>query len=153
MASINTSFFTSPVTSQKLPITSKSVIHMCIQYYHRVWYSLVPRLPLNPPRGKGDLVNTVQHFCTSAEFRWHNLIGWFGNYLTCTGLPYCKPLSFTHQTFTDPPFLFGGRSGYNTKHGIECPRSGDNSVLNQARWVLGEVFQKYHWQIWSGVQT
>ena len=29
----------------------------------------------NPPRGKGGLVNIVQHFCTSTEFQWHNLIG------------------------------------------------------------------------------
>ena len=49
------------------------------------------------PRGKGGLVNVVQHFCTSTEFRWHNLIGWCGNYLTCTRLLYY----FTHHAFTD----------------------------------------------------
>ena len=31
--------------------------------------SLVPRPPFNTARGKGGLVNIVQHFCTSAEFR------------------------------------------------------------------------------------
>ena len=31
----------------------------------------------------------------------HNLIGWCANYLTCTRLPYHKPLSFTHRTFED----------------------------------------------------
>ena len=30
--------------------------------------SLVPRPPFNTARGKGGLVNTVQHFCTSSEF-------------------------------------------------------------------------------------
>ena len=35
------------------------------------------------------------------EFRRYNLIGCCSNYLTCTGLPYCKPLTFTHHTFTD----------------------------------------------------
>ena len=28
--------------------------------------SLIPRPPFNTPRGKGGLVNIVQHFCTSA---------------------------------------------------------------------------------------
>ena len=58
--------------------------------------------PLQTSRRKGGgggrgLVNVVQHFCT---YRWHYLIGWFlGNYPTCTGLPYHKPLSFTQYTF------------------------------------------------------
>ena len=43
----------------------------------------------------------IQHFCRSAEFRQDNLIGWCSIYLTCTRLTYCKPLSFTHRTFTD----------------------------------------------------
>ena len=30
-----------------------------------VFTSLVPRPPFNTPRGKGGLVNIVQHFCTS----------------------------------------------------------------------------------------
>ena len=38
--------------------------------------------------GRGGLVNTGQHYCTSMEFQGHNLIGWCGNYLPCTGLPY-----------------------------------------------------------------
>ena len=37
--------------------------------------SLVPRPPFNTARGKGGLVNIVQHFCRSAEFRRDNLIG------------------------------------------------------------------------------
>ena len=34
-----------------------------------IWYmySLVPRPPFNPPRGKGSLVNIVQHFCTATQ--------------------------------------------------------------------------------------
>ena len=40
-------------------------------------------------------------FCTSKEFQRQNLIGWWGNYLTCTGLPYHKPLSFAYHTYTD----------------------------------------------------
>ena len=39
--------------------------------------------------------------CTTfLEFRWYNLIGWFGNFPTCTGFPNHKHLSFTHHTFT-----------------------------------------------------
>ena len=49
-------------------------------------------------KGEG-LVNIVQHFCTSEEFRQQNLIGRCGNYLTWTGFPYHKPLN--HHTFTD----------------------------------------------------
>ena len=45
--------------------------------YSGVWYmsSLVPRPPFNTARGKGGLVNIVQHFCRSTEFRRDNLIG------------------------------------------------------------------------------
>ena len=44
--------------------------------------SLVPRPPFNTARGKGGLVNIVQHFCRSAEFRLDNLIC---NYATVLG--------------------------------------------------------------------
>ena len=36
--------------------------------------SLIPIPPFNTSRGKRSLVNTVQHFCASMEFWWHNLI-------------------------------------------------------------------------------
>ena len=80
----------------------------------KVTGSLVPKPPFNSLRGKGDLVNTVQHFCTSEEFWQQNLTGWCGNYLTYTGLPYHKVLSFTHHTFTDllspPPICWSPAS-------------------------------------------
>ena len=37
--------------------------------YGVMTFSLVPRPPFNTARGKGGLVNIVQHFCTSTEFR------------------------------------------------------------------------------------
>lgn len=63
--------------------------------------SLIPIPSFNTSRGKRSLVNTVQHFCASMEFSWHNLIGWLSDYLICTGLTYHKPFSFTHHTLTD----------------------------------------------------
>ena len=38
--------------------------------------SLIPIPSFNTSRGKRSLVNTVQHFCASMEFSWHNLIAW-----------------------------------------------------------------------------
>ena len=37
--------------------------------------SVIPRPPFNITRGKGGLVNIVQHFCRSTEFQRDNLIG------------------------------------------------------------------------------
>ena len=57
--------------------------------------------PLQHCKRKGCLVNIVQHFCTSSGISgWYNLIGEFGNYPTCTGLPYHNLYSSTHHTFT-----------------------------------------------------
>ena len=47
--------------------------------------------------GPGNEAIKEQHF---GEFQWYSLIGWFGNFPTCTGFPNHKPLSFTHHTFT-----------------------------------------------------
>ena len=44
--------------------------------------SLIPRPPFNTPRGKGGSSKYSTTFCISCgNFEWHNLIGWFGNYL------------------------------------------------------------------------
>ena len=74
-------------------------VHVAHIHYTIYYFSLEPRPPLQPSKGKrGSLVNIVQHFCTSEEFRRHNLIGSCANYLTYTGLSYHKPLSFTGHT-------------------------------------------------------
>ena len=65
----------------------------------KVLCSLIPRP--TPKRKGGSSEYILQHFFIVVEFQPHNLIGWCGNYLTCTGLPYHKALSFTHHTFTD----------------------------------------------------
>ena len=88
-------------TSNTFNATYGNPVTLFSMYMCKGTFSLVPRPPFNTSRGKGGLVNIEQHFCRSEEFRRDNLIGWCGNYLTCTGLPYRKPLSFTHHTFTD----------------------------------------------------
>ena len=61
--------------------------------------SLLPRPPSNTSRGKGSLVSIVQQILYLRNFGGTIRCG---KYLTSTGLPYrCKPLSFTHHTFTD----------------------------------------------------
>ena len=73
--------------------------------------------PFNLPRGKGGLVNIVQHFCTSLEFQRHNLIGLYGNYLTRT------QASLILVTYPDPtPKRKGGSGEYSTAshHGCCC---------------------------------
>ena len=108
---------------------------MCQPWATSCTYQLVVLSP--------DLLSTVQEeresgeYCTTPfvppEFQLYNLIGWFGNYPSCTGLPFHKPLIFTHlpiywsparhfkrlptqlvhsvRMSPDPPFLFEGGSG------------------------------------------
>ena len=54
-------------------------------------------ISLEPPlqRGKGGLVNIVQHFCTSTRISVSQC-GWLLFHLN--KLPYHQPLSFTHHT-------------------------------------------------------
>ena len=57
--------------------------------------------PHQHSKRRRGLVNIVQHFCTSMEFQWY-ISDWLIWQLSHgTGLPYHKPLSFTHHTFTD----------------------------------------------------
>ena len=60
-------------------------------------------------RGKEGLVNILQHCCTSVEFRQHDMISWFGNYLTSTGFLTANHLAlslhlywFTYHTSNLP---------------------------------------------------
>ena len=88
--------------------------------------SLVPRPPFNvTPRGKGGLVTTLLYLW---KFGWDDLIGWCGNYLTCTGLPYRKPptCSFTHHTRPTDLYL------------ATCAKSLDVEPHSQALVLEGE---------------
>ena len=69
--------------------------------------SLVPRPPFNTARGKGDLVNIVQHFYRSAEFRRYNLIGLCGNISPVLGFLTANHLALLitplQTSFAHPP--------------------------------------------------
>ena len=107
------------------------------------------------------------------EFQSHNLIGWCGNYLTWTGLPYHKPLSFTaHFQFTEAqqafskipiataspwyedglysPFLFGGSLGLRL-YLLLFYSCGDD----KQSWAAEEVGQTVssHWCHWTTPHT
>ena len=56
-----------------------------------------PPSTLQEERGSGE----YSTFLYCHEFQHHYLIGWFGNYLTCTGLPYHKPLTCTQHVVND----------------------------------------------------
>ena len=62
---------------------------------------LSPDPPFNTAIGKGGLVNIIQHFCRSAGISVEQSDWLMWQLSRCTGLPYRKPLSFTHHTFTD----------------------------------------------------
>ena len=111
---------------------------------HENTLSIVPRPHFNPPRGKGGLVNIVQHFCTSMNFSstiWlaglvvispvlgFLIINHLAVLIALSRPTYVAHLHLDFQDLflatsceavlysPDPPFLFGGGSGFKTSMG------------------------------------
>ena len=88
-----------------------------------VSYPDPPSMLLQEERGSGEYTTTLLYLW---KFGWDDLIGWCGNYLTCTGLPYRKPPSFTHHTRPTDLYL------------ATCAKSLDVEPHSQALVLEGE---------------